>query len=47
MTEDRAVPKPAPSGGSQRPIAVNPFTPGVQKPNKPDGRDAPSQGETR
>lgn len=44
MAEERAQPKsPKP-----RPIVSNPSVPGVQKPgNKPDGRDAPPQEETR
>src|SRR5262249_5387285 len=41
--EKRGVPKPQP----QRPIVANQSTPGIQKPNKPDGRDAPAEGETR
>jgi hypothetical protein len=43
MKDERAIPKPQP----QRPIVVNPSTPGVQKPNRPDGRDDPPQGERR
>jgi hypothetical protein len=35
--ETKGVPKPVP----QRPIVANPSTPGVQTPNKPDGKDAP------
>ena len=42
--EERAVPKPP----KNSPKVPNPSTPGVQKPgNKPDGRDAPPEGETR
>jgi hypothetical protein len=35
MSEERKTQQP------KRPIAVNPSTPGIQKPNRPDGRDAP------
>jgi hypothetical protein len=42
MTEERTLPKQP-----KRPIVANPATPGVQTPNKPDGRDAPPTGETR
>jgi hypothetical protein len=43
MSEERGLPKP-----TKKPIVSNPSTPGVQKPgNKPDGRDAPPQGEKR
>jgi len=35
-------PKPPPT-----PIVANPSTPGVQPTNRPDGREAPPQGETR
>src|SRR4051812_7109555 len=44
MGEERGLPKPQP----QRPVVSNPSTPGVQKPpNKPGGREAPSERETR
>jgi hypothetical protein len=35
--DERGLPTPQP----KRPIVANPATPGVQTPNKPDGRDAP------
>jgi hypothetical protein len=41
--EERDLPKPQP----QRPVPVNPSTPGIQKPNRPGGRDAPEQSEKR
>jgi hypothetical protein len=37
VAEERALPKPQ----SNKPIVSNPSTPGVQTPNKPDGRGAP------
>jgi hypothetical protein len=36
MSEERGLPKQP-----NKPIVHNPSTPGVQTPNKPDGRDAP------
>lgn len=37
-----------PSSTTKTPVVKNPSTPGIQKPgNKPDGRDAAEQGETR
>jgi hypothetical protein len=42
MTEERGLPKQP-----KKPIVSNPSTPGVQTPNKPDGRDAPAQGSER
>jgi hypothetical protein len=42
MSDERAQPTP-PKG---KPIVVNPSTPGIQTPNKPDGRDAPAPGIT-
>ena len=44
MSEERTNPK---TSDKNRPIVANPSTPGVQPPNKPDGRDAPQQGEER
>jgi hypothetical protein len=41
--EERGGPKPKPKGT----LVPNPSVPGVQSPNKPDGRDAPQSGETR
>jgi hypothetical protein len=35
--------KPKPKGT----LVANPSVPGIQKPNKPDGRDAPPSGTTR
>jgi hypothetical protein len=40
--DERGVPKPNP----QRPIVANPSTPGIQKPNKPDGRERPGPAPT-
>jgi hypothetical protein len=45
MTDERSPAKP--DAGTKRPIVANPSTPGVQTPNKPDGRDAPAPGEPR
>jgi hypothetical protein len=44
--------KPNPHLGTQgpnpkKPIVKNPSTPGIQPPNKPDGRDAPGAAEQR
>ena len=41
--ETRGGTKPKPKGS----LVPNPSVPGVQTPNKPDGRDAPQSGETR
>jgi hypothetical protein len=41
--EERGGPKPKPKGT----LVANPSVPGIQTPNKPDGRDAPSSGEKR
>jgi hypothetical protein len=41
--EERGGTKPKPNGT----LVPNPSTPGVQTPNKPDGRDAPQSGEKR
>jgi hypothetical protein len=41
--EERGGPKPKPKGTT----VPKPSTPGVQTPNKPDGRDAPPEDETR
>jgi hypothetical protein len=41
--DERALPKP----DKNSPKIANPSVPGVQQPNKPDGRDAPPNGETR
>jgi hypothetical protein len=38
-TEEKGVPKPTP----QRPIVANPSTPGIQTPNRPDGKDLPDE----
>lgn len=42
MSDERGL-SPQP----KKPIMANPSTPGLQKPNKPDGRDAPPPGEKR
>jgi hypothetical protein len=42
MSDERALPKQ-----TKKPIVKNPSTPGIQTPNKPDGRDAPPAGQTR
>jgi hypothetical protein len=42
MSEERALPKQP-----KKPIVSNPSTPGIQTPNRPDGRDAPQTGERR
>jgi hypothetical protein len=40
MSEERKkTPRP------MRPIVVDPSTPGIQTPNKPDGRDAPQSAD--
>jgi hypothetical protein len=39
VTEERSPAKP--DAGTKTPIVKNPATPGIQTPNKPDGRDAP------
>jgi hypothetical protein len=46
--EPGALPKgPPPAGQKPKAIVKNPSTPGIQKPNRPDGRDDPPQGEQR
>ena len=42
MNEERSPAKP--DAGMKEPIVSNPSTPGIQTPNKPDGRDAPRSG---
>jgi hypothetical protein len=42
MSDERGLPKQP-----KKPIVQNPSTPGVQTPNKPDGRDAPPASEQR
>ena len=42
MSDERGLPKQP-----KKPIVQNPSTPGVQTPNKPDGRDAPPAEEKR